>query len=258
MTNVERFTTLRIKKYAGFSLLELAIALMIVALLLGGMLNPLGAALETKQRARAGMQLERIREALTGFAMINGYLPCPATTSDPDSDRYGLEDAACDSDPAAEGYLPWRTLGVPETDPWGLPRSAASDPFNGYWRYRVDRNFSNSGALVTIKTAQAENLTIVDGRGVLLTAPTETPVAVVYSTGANLAQDGENARFEGAPCGNPGGYDAGGGTTCPDGEPLYQGGDVTGTGATAAFDDMLVWLSRPRLFNRMVTAGRLP
>ena len=258
MTNVARFTTLRIKKYAGFSLLELAIALMIVALLLGGMLNPLGAALETKQRARAELQLERIREALTGFAMINGYLPCPATTTDPNSDRYGLEDAACDSDPAAEGYLPWRTLGVPETDPWGLPRSAASDPFNGYWRYRVDRNFSNSGALVTIKSAQAENLTVVDGRGVLLTAPTETPVAIIYSTGANLAQDGKNTSFERAPCGNASGYDAGGGTACPDGEPLYQAGDVSGVGTTAAFDDILVWLSRPRLFNRMVSAGRLP
>ena len=29
-----------------------------------------------KQRARAGVELEGIREALLGFAMINGYLPC--------------------------------------------------------------------------------------------------------------------------------------------------------------------------------------
>ena len=239
-------------------MLELAIALMIVGLLLGGMLNPLGAALETRQRARAELQLERIREALTGFAMVNGYLPCPSTTTDPDSGSYGLEDAACGSDPVAEGYLPWRTLGVPETDPWGLPRSAGADPFNGYWRYRVDRNFSNSAALITIRTAQADNLTVVDRRGMLLTAPTETPVAIVYSSGANLAADGENARFEGAPCGNPGGHDAGRGTSCPDGEPLYQGGGVSGAGNAASFDDMLVWLSRPLLFNRMVTAGRLP
>ena len=98
----------------------------------------------------------------------------------------------------------------------------------------------------------------MDGRGVLLTAPTETPVAIVYSTGANLAQDGENTPFERAPCGNASGYDPGAGTACPDGEPLYQGGDVSGAGSNAEFDDILVWLSRPRLFNRMVTAGRLP
>ena len=247
-----------ITRQTGFSLLELAIGLMIIALVLGGMLNPLGSLLERKQRARAGVELERIREALVGFAMINGYLPCPATATDPDNDTYGLEDAACHSDPGAEGYIPWRTLGVPEVDPWGVPRSADTDSFNGYWRYRVDRNFSNSADLVTMKTASADNLSVVDNLGRLLTAPTETPVAIIFSTGANLAPDGENAPFEGAPCGNVSGYDAGSGTSCPDGEPLYQGGDVSGTGAGAGFDDVLVWMSRPRLFNRMVTAGRLP
>ena len=245
-------------KQAGFSLLGLAIVLMIIALVLGGMLNPLGSVLEIKQRARAGIELERIREALLGFAMINGYLPCPTTITDPDSDSYGLEDAACNSDPTAEGYIPWRTLGVPEVDPWGLPRNVDSDPFNGYWRYRVDRNFSNSAVLFSMKTALADHLSVIDSRGKLLTAPTETPVAIIYSTGTNLTPDGENTPFEGSPCGNVSGYDAGGGTSCPDGEPLYQGGDVSGTGTGAVFDDILVWMSRPRLFNRMVTAGRLP
>ncbi len=242
----------------GFSLLELAIGLMIIALVLGGMLNPLGSLLEAKQRARVEIELERTREALAGFAMINGYLPCPATTTDPDSDNYGLEDAACNSVPTAEGYIPWRTLSVPEVDPWGVPRSADTDSFNGYWRYRVDRNFSNSAELFTMKTVLADNLSVVDSRGKLLTAPTETPVAIIFSTGANLTPDGENTPFEGAPCGNASGYDMGSGTSCPDGEPLYQGGAVSGTGTGAVFDDVLVWMARPRLFNRMVTAGRLP
>ena len=232
--------------------------LMIIALLLGGMLGPLGAALDTRQRAKAALELEQIREALTGFAMINGYLPCPATTTDPHNDRYGLEDAVCDGDPAAEGYVPWRTLGVPEVDPWGLPRSAAAEPFIGYWRYRVDRNFSNSAALFRINTAPAENLTVVNHRDQLLTAPTETPVAIIYSTGANLTPDGANATFEGAPCGNASGYKPAGSSACPDGEPLYQAGALAQAGTPTAFDDLLVWLSRPRLFNRMVSAGRLP
>lgn len=245
-------------KQRGFSLLELTLALIIIALVLGGMLNPLGAMLEARQRAAAETELERIKEALVGFAMINGYLPCPATATDPDSASYGLEDASCNADPVAEGHLPWRTLGVPETDPWGTPRSDAAAPFNGYWRYRVDRNFSNAGALFTLATARAENLTIVNGEGQLLTAPTETPVGIVYSTGANLASDGENADFEGAVCGNPEGYDPGGGTACPNGEPLYQAGSPSGAGGAASFDDLVAWLSRPLLFNRMVIAGRLP
>ena len=231
---------------------------MIIALVLGGMLNPLGSLLEGRQRAEAGAGLERIKEALVGFAMINGYLPCPTTATDPNSVDYGLEAAGCSTDPAEEGYLPWRTLGVTEVDPWGLPRTNDGGPFNGYWRYRVDRNFSNSGTLFTMTTALTENLTVADSRGNLLTAPTETPVAIIYSTGANLTADGENADFEGATCGNAGGYNPGGSTICPDGEPLYQGGDAVGTGSMATFDDIMVWISRPRLYNRMVTAGRLP
>ena len=242
----------------GFSLLELTLALFIIALALGGMLNPLGSLLEGRQRAEAKTHLERIKEALVGFAMINGYLPCPTTTVDPDNAGYGLEDATCNADPVAEGYIPWRTLGVPETDPWGAPRTTSAAPFNGYWRYRVDRNFSNSGALFTLATALTENLTIRDGQGNLLTAPTETPVAIIYSTGANLSQDGENATFESAVCGNASGYDPGSGTACPDGEPLYQAGNPVGPGSASAFDDITVWVARPLLFNRMVIAGRLP
>ncbi|MCY4154212.1 MAG: type II secretion system protein [Gammaproteobacteria bacterium] len=245
-------------KEAGFSLLELAIALMIMALLVGGMLNPLSATLEAKRRARAQLELEQIREALLGFAMINGYLPCPTTSADPAVEAYGLADPVCNGEPAAEGYLPWRTLGVPEVDPWGLPRHATTDPFNGYWRYRVDRNFADAAALITLGAAPDDNLSITDPRGLLLTAPTETPVAIIYSAGANLQPDGENTSFEGAPCGNPGGYAPGGSATCPDGEPHYQGGDMYGVGADATFDDMLIWLSRPLLFNRLVAAGRLP
>ena len=239
-------------------MLELAIALMILSLVIGGILSPLGALLESRQRSEAGIELEKIKEALLGFAIINGYLPCPTTTTDPDNDMYGLEDTTCNRDPTAEGYLPWRTLGVPEVDPWGLSRNAGSAPFIGYWRYRVDRHFSNSGELITMKTVSAENLTVVNSQGKLLTAPTETPVAIIYSTGSNLTQDGENAIFEGAPCGNISGYDTGGGTSCPAGEPLYQDGSLSGTGSNTTFDDILVWLSRPRLFNKMVTAGRLP
>ncbi len=90
-------------------------------------------------------------------------------------------------------------------------------------------------------------LPVQDERGGLLTAPTEPPAAVIYSTGANLRPDGANAA----------GYNPGGGTACLDGEPLYQGGAPNNL-AAAPFDDLVVWLSRPRLYYGMVAAGRLP
>ena len=115
-------------KQTGFSLLELALVLMIIALVLGGMLNPLGSLLEGRQRTGAETGLERIKEALVGFAVINGYLPCPTTATDPNSADYGLEDIGCSTDPTGEGYIPWRTLGVPEVDPWGSAKDDQRRP----------------------------------------------------------------------------------------------------------------------------------
>lgn len=242
----------------GFTLLELALVLFIITLVLGATLAPLSTLLDGKQRTEAQAELEEIREALIGFAMINGYLPCPTTTADPANANYGLEDATCTADAVAEGFLPWRTLGITEVDPWGLTRSATADPFNGYWRYRVDRNFSNSAVPFTLATTQLENIVVVDNNGNLLTSTGEAPVAIVYSVGPNFNQDGQNGTYEASTCGNANGYDPGAGTACPNGNPMYQGGDAIGVGTDATYDDVVIWISRPLLFNRMVTAGRLP
>ena len=247
----------------GFTLLELTLVLLIISLTLTITLAPLSALLDGKRHAQAELELEQIREALLGFAMINGYLPCPATAIDPAAADYGQADAACDADADAEGYLPWRTLGVKAVDPWGLTRSAETDPFNGYWRYRVDRDFSEPFAL---DTSQKDMIMVENHAGDLLTSDSERPVAVIYSTGANFTPDGQNATYENAICGNPTGYKnkKTGSTACAKksdnhyGTPLYQGGSPVGIGTDTEFDDILIWISRPLLFNRMVSAGQLP
>jgi hypothetical protein len=80
-------------------------------------------------------QLDEIRESLLGFAARTGYLPCPDTDGD------GIENApnrtvatalACTS---VEGFLPWVTLGVPQTDAWGIR-----------FRYRIKDEFSRASA----------------------------------------------------------------------------------------------------------------
>jgi len=73
------------KACRGFTLVELAMVLFIVSLLLGGLLVPLATQIEARQRSDAEEQLERIREALIGFAIINGRFPCHTTTTDPAS-----------------------------------------------------------------------------------------------------------------------------------------------------------------------------
>ncbi|WP_170285876.1 type II secretion system protein [Propionivibrio limicola] len=211
----------------GFTLAELAIVLTIIALLLGGMLIPLSAQRDIQQMNEAQRQLLEIKEALHGFAVINGRLPCPTTTSDPAAAKYGIEDASCVN---VDGYLPWKSLGLPETDPWGARRSAAADPFTGYWRYRVDSAFASAFTLTTEPTSA---LTVKDASGNAMTQTTpNSPVAILYSTGPDLTANGLNADSD---------------TT------TYEAGE-----RSSSIDDLVVWIGRPVLFSRMITAGKLP
>lgn len=239
----------------GFTLVELAMVLFIVSLVVGGLLVPLATQLEARQRSETQAKLEEIREALHGFALINGRLPCYTTEFDPTDPDYGEEDAACN--PAGlttDGILPWKTLGLTSgTDPWGAPRSSTADSWNGYWRYRVDVNFFTTFSLTTephaTNTIDVQALNVdssVAGTPQYddLNSSSERPVAIVYSTGANLAADGLNSSYE---------------TTVA----TYEGGPVSnldrdGDGEEDRFDDILIWLTRPLLFSRMVSAGTLP
>jgi hypothetical protein len=119
-------------------------------------------------------------------------------------------------------------------DPWGIARTSSTDPWTGYWRYRVDSKFFSSFKLTDSPT---DDLTVVDADGNPMTSSSEYPVVIIYSTGANQTADGENASYEQAASNNP----------------KYEGGPVSGD-----FDDITGWISRPLLFSRMVTAGTLP
>jgi len=56
----------------GFSLVELAIVLIIVALLLSSLLSPLSAQIDQRNYNETQQQISEIREALIGFAVANG------------------------------------------------------------------------------------------------------------------------------------------------------------------------------------------
>ena len=233
--------------------------LFIVSLVVGGLLVPLATQLEARQRNEALLQLEQIREALYGYAILEGKLPCYTTEDDPSAALYGEEDATCNpASLTADGILPWKTLGLAAgNDPWGAPRTASDangGTWNGYWRYRVDGQFFSAFTLSTDtdpastididslnSSASAVGAPVFD----VLTSSSERPVALIYSTGSNLAADGQNSSYE------------------PTVAPTYEGGNVSnldrdGDGDEDEFDDLMIWLTRPPLFSKMVTAGRLP
>lgn len=163
---------------SGFTLVEIAIVLVIVGLLLGGLLMPLATQVDTQRIADTRETLNEINEALIGYALRNfatgtqrPFLPCPDTNDD------GVEEprvaGAC---PNLEGRIPWVTLGVTATDSWG-----------NRFRYRVLANFSNGINGFTLTTAAAPAISVCSSSaGCPGANAIATPVvAVVLSHGKN-------------------------------------------------------------------------
>jgi prepilin-type N-terminal cleavage/methylation domain-containing protein len=248
----------------GFSLVEMAIVLAIVALLMAGLLPTLSSQVEQQRMNETRKQLAEVQQALIGYAIINGRLPCPADGTI----ATGLANAGMEaktgsnctnvSGNAAWGVLPWATLGVSETDAWGRRFS-----------YRVTAAFADStdgtgttGSSCAVTTGISfqlcsnANLTILSSAGGTNVA-SDIP-AVVVSHGSN----GCGAYM---PTGNtiPIAAGAGIGGDCSNaGNDQVENADNNNTlvnhESATNFDDLLVWISPSVLINRMVTASRLP
>lgn len=237
--------TTRRTRQAGFSLIELAVVLVIVGLLIGGGIAALTATTEQTRRSEAKRQLEHVREALYGFAMSNGRLPCPDTNYPPD----GEEDTTATDCSADGGALPWVNLGLGRRDPWGSPL-----------RYRIDRNspnFADPDAdtdAPAFTLADSGSLTVTDGDGGNIV--TSTP-AVVVSYGPQGSQVWTDSGFN-CPAAGTGGFSADENENCDD-DNTFVAADYRPPDATdGRFDDVVIWLPLPVLKSRMVDAGLLP
>lgn len=110
------------KRTRGFTLIELAIVLVVITILIGGLAVPLSAQIQTRRVAETKQTLNEARDAIYGYAMThNSYdpnrrlLPCPDTTGDGREDRDASDNACIDY----VGWLPWVDLGAAAQDAWG-------------------------------------------------------------------------------------------------------------------------------------------
>ena len=114
----------------GFSLVEMAIVLVILAFVLAALLLPLQAQRNQLSQSQTENTLELAKRALLGYAQTHGRLLCPATTA-----SNGMEEplggtAACTQ---AVGFLPAATLGIQPVDAQGF----ALDGWGNRIRYAV-------------------------------------------------------------------------------------------------------------------------
>ena len=96
---------------AGFTLVELAVALAIIGLLLGMLIVPLSTQVDQQRIGDTQRQLDLIREAVIGFAVANGRLPCPATPTTPNTTAGATDPNARTAGPQSEN--PANTGGEP-------------------------------------------------------------------------------------------------------------------------------------------------
>jgi prepilin-type N-terminal cleavage/methylation domain-containing protein len=94
----------------GFTLIEIAIVMVIIGLLAGGAVPLMSVLSERKTRTETLDYLIEARAALVNFAKINGRLPWADTTGD------GVADANQNT-----GTLPFQTLGIRPADPQRRP-----------------------------------------------------------------------------------------------------------------------------------------
>jgi len=233
----------------GFTLIELAVAMFVIALLLGSLLIPLTTQVEQRQISDAQKTLEDIKDSLVGFVVANGYLPCPdkTTAAGAGTANDGAEDVTAGACVVNEGNLPWVTLGIANNvDPWG-----------NRFRYRVSLNFAQRSPLATFALTTTSTLEVCadDACATRLTTSGDGPAAVILSHGKN---------GYGAINATTGVANVAATTTDElentDNDARFVSRSVAGAiGSTAGeFDDIVTWLSKNALFNRMVAAGKLP
>lgn len=236
----------------GFTLIEMAIVLIIITLVVGSALVPLSTQIEQRKRAETQKTLEEIKEALIGFAVANGRLPCPATAT-----SNGVEDpmggGACTN--PYNGFVPAVTLGITPTDDQGF----VIDGWGGRIRYAVTRANNNNNYVTTndgIRNvgmgaflpdlhvcASSTGVTPTNCGTTAGNTLTASAPALIYSLGQNW------------PTGGTGNDEA----ENLDADVVFVSHVPSpATAPNGEFDDIVTWISPYTLFNRMVAAGQLP
>ena len=266
----------------GFTLIELAVVLLILGALFAGILIPFTTQVELRRVADTQKTLTEIREALFGFAAANGRLPCPASAGSNGQELFAAGGSTNTGKCANffDGFVPAAVLGIGPTDGAGY----VLDAWNNRIRYAVsDADRSAMGAatptnpntfidftgLGPVATANGEMRNV----GMAMLSPNlhvcstatgisanacaagaaliDNAVAVIYSTGPNASR------------GDPGGIrideNANPNPNQNDNNRTFVSHERAGeTHPNGEFDDIVIWLSPNILYSKLIAAGRLP
>ncbi|MCW5624870.1 MAG: prepilin-type N-terminal cleavage/methylation domain-containing protein [Burkholderiales bacterium] len=258
----------------GFSLVELAIGLVVAAVLLSSLLVPLLTQVDQRRVSETRRMLEESKEALIGFAIAYGRLPCPATGT---TGVESIGTVAAGDCTVWDGFLPGTTLGLAFVDAQGF----AIDAYGGQ-RNRIRYVIANPaifpraftaaptatagmrGATIATLASAANNNNLLSICGSVPTGPTPPPncsgvvalangsaIAIIYSVGKNGFDPVQQANLNPA---NP--LSAAEAINLnPDKAVIFA---APNNKPGEEFDDIVTWIGPAVLFGRMTAAGALP
>ena len=139
----------RIGLTLGFTLIEMAIVLVVIGLLLSGGLTAIAPVIQNSKISETNQKLDRIEQALILHVIRYSCLPCPATGTG----TAGQADAGgvyigCPTAPTActnaQGVVPWINLGLSEAD--------ITDGFGNRISYAIGTtaNLQNNGEMLRV------------------------------------------------------------------------------------------------------------
>lgn len=241
------------KKPQGFTLIEIAIALVILGVLLGALLEPFGASYSQQKRNSTEQLLRHTKQALIGFAVKNQRLPCPATESSNGAEDYlgTVGDSNCAS---GYGFVPAQTLGLDGAvdsegrllDAWNRPIRYAVSAGEASEGANQDRVFVTTGGM---RQARMENLepqlSVRTADSVCRTTKARaTQLPVVLVSQGEQEHDTVYERQNREP-------------SQSDYGEVFVAWEFS-QNPQCAYDDLVVWLSENVLYKNMIEAGALP
>ena len=199
----------------GFTLIEIAIVMVIIGLLAGGGVSIMGMLTQRKARNETIDYLKETKEALINYVTINGKLPWADTDGDGNQNNN-----------ATSGTLPYLDLMV-----------RPSDPYKRVLRYGINSNLGTDKPTTcnALKAGLSSGPRVIDGDG----AATSFYIAAIFISSGPMDLDSDGNVFDAI---NSGSYQ--GDNT--DGTPNYIRHTPIDT-----FDDLVVYIGGNELYGNL-------
>jgi prepilin-type N-terminal cleavage/methylation domain-containing protein len=260
MNSIRHNLSLFRRQNLGFSLVEMAIVLIIMGLLLAALFAPLQAQRNIAALTQTQTTLDNAKQALVGYAQSNGRLPCPATNAS-NGNEAPVGGGICTQ---PNGFLPAATLGIQPADAQGF----ALDGWDNRIRYAVNQtvmnpldgtisasyHFTTSGEMANQGIVNLQPSLRVCASAALIVATRCSAVSPGVAESNFLANNAVAVIFSLGTTGeDTAGVDE---AENLDTDHLFISHDITAS-TTNEFDHVVTWVSPYVLYNALVQAGQL-